>query len=38
MLYAGARELVRSESQAGKVIEVEDEEGVLEIGGVLGEG
>lgn len=38
MLYASAKELMRSESQAGKVLEVEDEDGVLGIGGVLGEG
>ena len=31
MLYAGARELIRSESQAGRMIEVEDEESVLEV-------
>lgn len=37
MLYAGARELVRTESQAGKIIEVEDEDGVLDIGKTLGD-
>ena len=36
MLYAGAKELMRSESGAGgKVLEVEDEEGVLDIGKIL---
>lgn len=38
MMYAGARELMRSESQAGRVVEVEDEEGVLDVGKVLGKG
>ena len=38
MLYAGARELLRSESGAGRVLEVEDGEGVEGVGGTLGEG
>ncbi|KAI9728216.1 MAG: hypothetical protein M1828_004677 [Chrysothrix sp. TS-e1954] len=31
MLYAGARELMRTEAETSRVIEVEDEEGVLAV-------
>ena len=32
MLYAGARELMRAEAQAGRMVEVDDEESVIEVG------
>ena len=38
MLYAGARELVRAEAQAGRLLEVEDEEGVVGLPSLLESG
>lgn len=32
MLYAGARELMRAESQAGRLMDVDDEESVMDVG------
>jgi hypothetical protein len=31
MLYAGAKELMRNQSEAGKIIEIKDAEDVLEM-------
>lgn len=38
MLYAGARETMRGASEAGRVLEVEDSEGVEGVEAVLMEG
>lgn len=35
MLYAGAKELMRSQSEVGRVVEIEDAEEVVGIEGVL---
>jgi len=35
MLYAGAKELVRNRSEAGKIIEVSDEDDIVEVKEVL---
>ena len=37
MLYAGARELMRNESEVSRVIEIEDAEDIVDIGDTLKE-
>lgn len=38
MLYAGAKELVRNTAEAGKILEVADEDDIIGVEGVLKEG